>query len=93
MFIDFEIYVKGGWDQWKYKLSFRIIQGTWCLAAFVLFNAYSSTVISYLTAPKLMPVAKTLKEVAVGQPQSVKILVEKDSPLASLSLVCIFTSY
>jgi len=83
----------GGWDQWKYKLSFRIIQGTWCLAAFVLFNAYSSTIISHLTAPKLMPVAKTVKEVAMGQPQNVKILVEKDSFFESMCLVCQFSVF
>ena len=83
MFLMYE----GDWNQWKNRLSFRIIQGTWCLAAFVLLNAYSSTIISYLTAPKLMPVTKTLKELANGSPQRIKLLTEKDGSVATICLV------
>ncbi len=81
-------FIKGGWDKWKYKLSFRILQGTWCLAAFVLLNAYSSTIISYLTAPKLMPVTKNLDQVASGNPQNLKLLLEKDNIMKGRYLVC-----
>ena len=78
---------EGDWNQWKHRLSFRIIQGTWCFAAFVLLNAYSSTIISYLTAPKLMPVTKTLKELAYGSQQRIKLLTEIDGPVAAICLV------
>lgn len=78
---------KGNWNQWRNRLSFRIIQGTWCLAAFVLLNAYSSTIISYLTAPKLTPVTKTIKELATGSPQNIKLLTEIDGAMAAICLV------
>ncbi len=65
-----------------------MLQGTWCLAAFVLLNAYSSTIISYLTAPTLMPVAKTVEDVAYGIPQKLKLLLEKDEISAARYLVC-----
>ena len=32
------------------------------MAAIVLFNAYCSTLISYLVSPRLMPVAKTYED-------------------------------
>jgi len=80
----------GAWNQWKYyKLSFRILQGAWCLAAFVLVNAYSSTIISYLTAPKLITVAETLDQVALGYPQNLKLLIEKDNIMTGRYLVCL----
>ena len=81
------LFIKGGWDKWKYKASFLILQGTWCLAAFVLLNAYSSTIISYLTAPKLTPVAKNLDQVASGSPQNLKLLLEKDNLMIGFYLV------
>ena len=80
--------MKGIWNQWRNRLSFRIIQGTWCLAAFVLLNAYSSTIISYLTAPKLMPVTKTLQELGSSHPQNIRLLAEKNGGTEALSLVC-----
>ena len=57
-------------------------------AAFVLVNAYSSTIISYLTAPKLITVAKTLDQVALGYPQNLKLLIEKDNIMTGRYLVC-----
>jgi len=54
----------------------------------VLLNAYSSTIISYLTASNLLPVAKTVEDVAHGHPQNVKLLTEKDGIIAARSLVC-----
>jgi len=53
----------------------------------VLLNAYSSTIISYLTAPKLMPVAKSLEDVVLGIPKHLKLLVEKDLVTAAKYLV------
>ncbi len=61
----------------------------------MLLNAYSSTIISYLTASNLLPVAKTVEDVAHGHPQNVKMLTEKDGIIAARSLVCpyVFFNY
>ena len=80
----------GEWNGFN-QLSFRLVQGAWCLAAFVLFNAYCSTLISYLISPRLMPMAKTYEDVASGYPQKLKLLAEKnevytDSYLVGLNL-------
>lgn len=76
------------------QLSFRIVAATLCLSAFVLVNAYSSTLISYLTASKL-PVTKTLEELAAGSPQNLKITTRKNSVVsdvifAVISFILIF---
>jgi len=65
------------------QLSFRIVAATLCLSAFVLVNAYSSTLISYLTASKL-PVTKTLEELAAGSPQNLKITTRKNSVISDV---------
>jgi len=71
---------QGDLSQWN-QLSFRFVQGAWCLAAVVLFNAYCSTLISYLVSPRLMPVAKTYKDIVSGSPQNLKLLAEKNEVL------------
>jgi len=83
-YIIFEI--QGDWSRWN-QLSFRLVQGAWCLVAFVLVNAYCSTLISYLISPRLMPVARTYQDVASGSPQKLKLLAEKNALLAIHSLV------
>jgi len=55
---------------------------SWCLSAFVLANAYSSTLFSFLVAPKLQPVTKSFDELASGYPQRLKLLSEKNQFLA-----------
>jgi len=82
--IMFQVY----WSPWNNKLSIRIVQGSWCLAAVVLFNAYSTTLMSYLVAPKLMPVVRTYADiVSATRPQNLKLLTEKNEILADYSLV------
>ncbi|XP_046452807.1 uncharacterized protein LOC124200581 [Daphnia pulex] len=49
------------------RLSFRILMGAWLLAAMVLVNSYSGTVVSYLTAPKMMPSINTLDDLAASE--------------------------
>ena len=83
------IFFLGDWTGWS-QLSLRLVQGAWCLAAFVLVNAYCSTLISYLVSPKLMPVAKTYQDLATGYPQNLKLLAEKNEVLALFALVCRF---
>jgi len=57
--------------------------GTWCLSAVVIVNAYSTTITSYLMAPKLEPVSKTFEDLAAGYPQHLKIITEKNQHLAT----------
>lgn len=83
----FYFLILGDWTGWSH-LSFRLVQGAWCLAAFVLVNAYCSTLISYLISPQLMPVAKTMEDIISGSPQKLKLLAEKNEILALYSLVC-----
>ena len=81
-----DIFTQGDWTGWS-QLSFRLVQGAWCLAAFVLVNAYCSTLISYLVSPRLMPVAKTFEDITSGSPQKLKLLAEKNEIVAMHSLV------
>jgi len=70
------------------------VLASWCLGALVLANAYSTTLISFLVAPKLQPVTKSFDELAVGYPQKLKILSEKNQFLAdSIFLVSIIRIY
>lgn len=81
--------LQGDWTGYN-QLSFRLVQGAWCLAAFVLFNAYCSTLISYLISPRLMPMAKSYDDLASGKPQKLKLATEKNEIMATLFLVNIF---
>jgi len=69
------------------QFSFRLVQGAWCLAAIVLFNAYCSTLISYLISPRMMPIAKSYEELVAGSPQKLKFLSEKNEIFAVICLV------
>ena len=66
--------------------------GAFCLTAFVVNNAYSGTLISYLTVPKLLPVTKSLDELATQRYQNVLLLTEKNEEIAQMFLVNIFLS-
>lgn len=37
------------------RIACRLVTGTWCLASFVLVQAYSSTLISFVTTPSTSP--------------------------------------
>ncbi|EFX78830.1 hypothetical protein DAPPUDRAFT_320132 [Daphnia pulex] len=56
------------------RFSFRVLMGAWLLAAMVLVNSYSGTVVSYLTAPKMMPSINTLEDLAASQDVGVIVL-------------------
>jgi len=77
---------EGDWTEFN-QISFRFVQGAWCLAAFVLINAYCSTLISYLISPRMMPLAKSYNDLASGFPQKLKFLSEKNEVFAALCLV------
>nr|CAH0108301.1 unnamed protein product [Daphnia galeata] len=48
----------------KEKFSLRLAVGLWCLTMIVLVNAYSGTLTSYLTVPKLVPIVNTFAELS-----------------------------
>ncbi|XP_046650518.1 glutamate receptor ionotropic, delta-2-like [Daphnia pulicaria] len=47
-------------------LAQRLVAGLWCLMMVVLVNAYTGTLRSYMTVPKLDPIVNTLTELAVS---------------------------
>lgn len=58
--------VIGGTDpirQW----SFRLLVGGWLLAALVLVNSYSGTVISFLTVPRMKAKINTFEDLAASR--------------------------
>nr|CAH0112523.1 unnamed protein product [Daphnia galeata] len=56
------------------RFSFQIIIGAWLLAAMVLVNCYSGTVVSYLTAPKMIPSINNLEDLAASEDVGVLVL-------------------
>lgn len=81
------IMLKGDFHLPMRQLSFRVVVASWCLAAFVLVNAYSTTLFAYLMVPKLLPTAKSFDDLAAGYPQNLKVLIEKGSVMANDFLV------
>ncbi len=83
--------MKGAWPDGlrKQKLFFRFLLGSWFLATLVLVNAYSSLLISYLTIPTLVPVAKSLDDVAYYRVKNGQGILEKVGLGANLLFVSI----
>ena len=55
----------------------RFLIGLWCLAAVVIGNAYTSTLTSFLTAPKLEPIINSLEELVASD--HYKLTAEKNA--------------
>ncbi len=79
------VLILGNWTPFKH-LSLRILLATVCLSAFVIVNAYSCILISYLTASKL-PATKTFEELAARSPQDLTLITDKNTPYSELILV------
>ena len=82
---------KGIWSTRK-QLFYRILLGSWCLAALVLVNAYSSLLISYLTIPKLMPAPKNYDDLAFNDyhKNNLRSIADKNSlTIDMMSVGCI----
>lgn len=62
----FDPFPKGNNISPKTKFSLRLVAGLWCLMMVVLVNAYTGTLMSYLTVPKLRPIVNTLEELAAS---------------------------
>lgn len=43
--------------------SFRLVAGAWCLAAFVLVQAYSGTLTSFILSPNQSPVISSIWDI------------------------------
>ena len=56
------------------RFSFQIIIGSWLLAAMVLVNCYSGTVVSYLTAPRMIPSINNFEDLAASEDVGVLVL-------------------
>ena len=48
----------------------------WCLMMVIVVNAYTGTLMSYLTVPKLRPIVNTLAELAVSRETQMTVDVE-----------------
>ncbi|EFX80578.1 hypothetical protein DAPPUDRAFT_318460 [Daphnia pulex] len=59
------------------RLPFRILIGAWVLVATVLVNSYSSTVISYLTVPKMKSPINTFEDLVASK--DIKLILLADS--------------
>lgn len=59
--------------------------GGWLLAMTVLVNSYSSTVISYLTVPKMKPIINSFEDLAASY--DVGIVIREDVVLLQQILV------
>jgi hypothetical protein len=56
------------------RFNFQIIIGAWLLAAMVLVNCYSGTVVSYLTAPRMIPSINNFEDLAASEDVGVLVL-------------------
>jgi len=68
-----------------WKWGFRISAGTWCLAAAVFFNVYSSTLIGCLTTPKVKEYPQTLA--AAVETGSLSYLITKNGYALEIIMV------
>lgn len=56
--------------------SSQMLIGMWLLIATVLVNSYSSTIISYLTVPRMKPPINTFEDLAASQDVSLVLLAD-----------------
>ena len=71
-------------------MSFQILVGAWLLAAMVLVNSYSSTIISYLTVPKMKPSINTFQDVVVNE--DTDVIIWEESAFGQLIMVTTVTA-
>ncbi|XP_046461175.1 glutamate receptor 1-like [Daphnia pulex] len=60
----------------KRQLAFRIAAAAWCLACFVLVQAYSSTLIAFITSPNTKPIINSVYD--IPKVPGLKITVDRD---------------
>ena len=57
----------------RFTWSMRLVVAGWCLAGIVFVNSYTSSVVSYLMAPKFLPLINTVQDLADSHVLSVAI--------------------
>ena len=75
-------------------MKIRILAGTWCLATVVLANVYSSTLISYVSAPTRQPIIDSIHDipkvaglqVAVDKGLGADVVVSVSSSMPSIRI-------
>lgn len=68
------------------RFSLRIMLGLWLLMMVVLINAYTGTLTSHITAPKLKPIPQSLEELA-NRKSEYQITIMENYLLADYFLV------
>lgn len=58
----------------SFTLATRLILAAWCLTAAVFVNSYTSSLLSYLMAPKFSPLISTVKSLAESRDISITVL-------------------
>ena len=73
-----------------FRMLVRFLIGLRCMAVVVIDNVYTSTLTSFLTAPKLKPIINSLEELAASD--HYKLTAEFNSVYTDTFLVTISTS-
>lgn len=68
-----------------FTLATRCIIAAWCLTAVVFVNSYTSSLVSYLMAPKFVPLINTVKNLADSH--DISIVVLKHTSVESILFV------
>ena len=61
----------------KFSLATRLAVAGWCLAGIVFVNSYSSSLVSYLMAPRFVPLMNTVQDLADSN--VIRPFIRKDS--------------
>ena len=76
----------------KHRFLFKLLScGTWGLMMTVLINAYTTDLISFLTAPRLKPMPNNFEE--LSKRSDLQLNLEKDFAVTSIILVLAFNSH
>lgn len=83
------IYTAQELSVYQFTPSSRILVAGWCLAAFVSVQSYTCCLVSYLMAPKFIPFANTIGELANSNELTFVVLkytaVETDMAVSNCS--------
>ena len=57
----------------NFTLATRLVVATWCLMAVVFVNSYTGILVSYLMAPKFLPLITTVQSLADSREVSIAV--------------------
>ena len=86
----FKIYIFKASEEIHFSLPTRLVVAVWCLIAVVFVNSYTSSLVSYLTAPRFIPLINTVQDLADSR--EIKIAPLKFTSIDSALAVSIFCS-